>query len=166
MITRNQHRYTPPPRYTGTLTHHTKSGTSACIPSQPDTQPLPLWPTAWCIWHQQESRHWRATPAVGMEGSGFIWGFPLAIFQVCIACWASGTVYTASGPVSPEAGSCSGLGLPPTLRLQAHQGTSGLGWARIEPTQLCTLCPGGCRGRGAHFAHRNFMVGVTRLRPG
>lgn len=166
MITRNQHRYTPPPRYTGTLTRHTKSGTSACTASQPDTQPLLPWPTAWCIWHQQESRHWRATPAVGMEGSGFIWGCPLAVFQVCVSCWATGTVCTASGPVSPDAGGFSGLGPPPTLQLQAHRGSSGLGWARIEPTQLCVLCLWGCRGRGACFAQRNFMVGVTRLRPG
>lgn len=39
MITHNQHRYTPPPRYTDRHADTLQLKHSACTPSQPDTQP-------------------------------------------------------------------------------------------------------------------------------
>lgn len=64
-----------------TLRHHCQVRHSHA--SRPNLTPsllLPL-PTAWLIWHRQESRHWRAAPEVQMEGSGFIWGYPLLSFS-------------------------------------------------------------------------------------
>lgn len=94
----------------------------------------------WCTWHQQEHRHWRAAQAVGMEGSESIRGHLLASLPVQTSCAASGTMRSASGTVSQDAGSCS------VGRTLAHCPApsppmfTGVGSVRDGPTQLPTLC--------------------------
>lgn len=180
MIIHNQHRYTPPPRYTDRHADTLQLKHSACTPSQPDTTQ----PSA-ALAHR---RAWRILAPAGKQAlagstnsrDGGVRG-PLGSPPRYLS--RQHLLFPPRGPrtqhldrLAQMPGSWAGfagLGLWPTRQLQEHRGSSGLrvgvgvgGKQELSQPSYPHWVLRAAGGKEPSVAQKNSSVAVSRLRPG